>query len=109
MRALLLLPFLAACAAPVAPPALRCEGGLTLRNRSAAEVEQVFVNAGSDLLAPGTLPPRAQRPLPAPPGPGTAVRVVFANGQAAEIGGVNPCETPFLDVLDGALRAAPLR
>lgn len=106
MRLLLLPLLLAACAAPVAPPSLRCEGGMTLRNRSAAEVEQAFVNGGADLLAPGTLPPRAQRRVPAPPGPDTAVRVVFANGMAAEIAGVNVCETPFLDVLDGALQAA---
>ncbi len=106
MRALLLPLLVAACAAPVAaPPALRCDGTVTVRNRSAGEVEQLFVNGGEDLLAPATLPPRAQRAVPARPGPDNSFRVVFTDGRAAEISGVNSCETPGLDVLPGALQA----
>ncbi|MFL1463931.1 hypothetical protein ACI6QG_17100 [Roseococcus sp. DSY-14] len=110
MRALPLLLLLAACAAPgAAPPALRCDGSLTVRNRSGAEVEQLFVNGGADLLAPATLRPGAQRAVPAQRGPGNAVRVVFADGRAAEIAGLDSCETPGLDVLPGALQAVPPR
>ena len=106
MRLILLPLILAACAAPVAaPPNLRCDGTVLVRNRSMGEVEQLFANGGQDALAPATLPPGAQRMVQARPGPGNAFRVVFTDGRAAEIGGVNSCETPGLDVLPGALQA----
>ncbi len=105
MRPLLLPLLLAACAAPVAPPALRCDGAMTVRNRSAGEVEQLFVNGVEAMPAPAILPRGGQRPVQARPGPDNAFRVVFTDGRAAEIGGVNSCETPGLDVLPGALQA----
>lgn len=110
MRALPLFLLLAACAAPVAaPPSLRCDGTVLVRNRSAGEVEQLFANGGEELLAPATLPRGAQRTVQARPGPDNAFRVVFTDGRAAEIGGLDSCDTPGLDVLNGALQATRLR
>lgn len=100
---------LAACAAPppgATPASANCPGAMVLRNASPTAVEQFFANAGPDLLAPGTLPPGAQHPFQASPGQPNSFRVVFVDGTAGEITGINPCDTPVLTVIPRGLRAS---
>lgn len=113
MRALLILPLLAACAAPGAPPPRdACPGQVLLRNAAPLAVEQVFAgdaaNWGTDLLGQGTIPPGGQValrvPVP-PPGARSGFRVVFVNGRAAELPGVDVCATPNVVVLPDGMRA----
>lgn len=125
MRALFALPLLAAaaaCAAPGAPTTttgaarLGCTGEVRLANASGQVVEQAYVGApgawGPDLLAPGTLAPGASAAFRLPPPPREArraVRVVFDNGRAAELPGLDLCETPDVTVERGGVRAEAAR
>ena len=111
--ALLVLPLLAGCAGGGADPvaALGCSGELRLRNLGPMTVEQAFVSPrgpedwGPDLLAPGTLPPGAQQVVAGAPGR-NAVRIVFANGRAAEILALDVCATPNLAIQPTGLLAS---
>lgn len=107
-RTLLALPLLlAACAAPPSrAPSTDCPGAMVLRNQSPTTVEQFFANNGPDLLAPGTLPPGAQRPFQANPATPNQFRVVFVDGTAGDISGIHPCDTPVLTVIPRGLRAS---
>lgn len=104
-RAILLLPLLAACAGEGgnAVPAIGCSGEVRLRNTGNLTVEQAYFspsgpgNWGRDLLAPGTIPPGGDRVVMAPPGR-NAVRIVFANGRAAEMPAMDVCATPSLSI-----------
>jgi hypothetical protein len=111
--ALLLLPLLAACGSGGGDTvaALGCSGELRLRNQGPVMVEQAFVSArgpgdwGPDLLAPGTLPPGAEQVVRGTPGR-NAVRIVFANGRAAEIPSLDVCATPSLGIQPTGLLAS---
>jgi hypothetical protein len=100
---------LAGCAGPGAPN-LGCSGEVRLRNQGAATVEQVYLSPagpadwGQDRLAPGVLPPGAEARLSAAPGR-NAVRVVFANGRAAEMAAMDVCATPELTIQPAGLLA----
>jgi hypothetical protein len=122
MKRLLPLLLLAACAGPQAPapagpraaaPREGCTGQIFLRNASGQAIEQIYAGRpgdwGSELMPQGTLPPGAQGAfrLGVPPaGQRTGFRVVFVNGRAAELNGVDICETPAVTVLPDAMRAA---
>jgi hypothetical protein len=97
-----------------------CAGGglcagrdVVLRNASALPVEQAYFGTGApdgwgaDLLAgrPG-LTPGATATLRASGGAATAraLRVVWSNGRAAELAGVDACRFGQVVVLDGAMR-----
>ncbi|WP_421989659.1 hypothetical protein [Roseococcus sp.] len=111
MRLPLLLPLLlAACAAPPSGGTGGCDGRIQLRNASSLAVEQLYVSTagpadwGRDLLAPGHLPAGATQTVMARSGL-NAVRVVFANGRAAEMAGMDVCANPILTVLPNGLQA----
>lgn len=103
MRALLLLPILAACAAPPSGGMVGCDGRIQLVNAAPVAVEQLYVSAagpsdwGRDVLAPGTLAPGATQTVAVRPGI-NAVRLVFVNGHAAEMPGLDVCANPVLTV-----------
>lgn len=111
--AVLLLPLLAACGAGGGDPvaSLGCSGELRLRNQGPMTIEQAFVSArgpgdwGPDLLAPGTLPPCGEQVVRGTPGR-NAVRIVFANGRAAEIPALDVCATPNLGIRPTGLLAS---
>lgn len=111
--ALLLLPLLAGCAAGGGDPvaSLGCAGDLRLRNLGPVTVEQAFVSPrgpdewGPDLLAPGTLPPGAEQVVRGAPGR-NAVRIVFANGRAAEMLALDVCANPNLAIQPTGLLAS---
>lgn len=109
MRALLLLLFLAACAAP-SPGGLGCDGRIEVRNAARQAIEQLYLSPagpsdwGRDLLAPGTLPPGGTLPVTARPGI-NAVRVVFINGRAAEMAAMDVCAAPILTIQPNGLQA----
>ena len=111
MRALLPLPLLlAACAAPPSGGTGGCDGRLQLRNAAPVAVEQLYVSTagpsawGADLLAPATLAPGGARTVTVRPGL-NAVRVVFVNGRAAEMAGLDVCANPLLVVQPNGLQA----
>jgi hypothetical protein len=103
VRALLLLPLLAACATPPSDGMVGCDGRIQLRNAAPVAVEQLYVSTagpsdwGRDLLAPGLLAPGATQTVTARPGL-NAVRLVFVNGHAAEMAGLDVCANPVLTV-----------
>lgn len=111
--ALLLLPLLAGCAGAGgdAVSTLGCSGELRLRNQGPMTIEQVFVSPrgpaqwGPDLLAPGTLPPGATQVVRGAPGR-NAVRIVFANGRAAEMLALDVCGNPNLGISPTGLLAS---
>ncbi len=113
LRALVLLPLLAACAGEGAGPAatLGCSGEVRLRNIGPMAVEQAYFspagpgNWGRDLLAPGTIPPGGDLLVTATPGR-NAVRIVFANGRAAEMPAMDVCTTPTLSIAPTELIAS---
>jgi len=109
-RGFLLLPLLAACAGGEVAT-IGCGGEVRLRNAGSVAVEQAYIsqagsaNWGRDLLAPGTLPPGAERVVQAVPGR-NAVRIVFANGRAAEMAALDVCATPNLRIQPAELLAS---
>lgn len=110
MRSLLLLPLLlAACAAPPSGGSGGCSGQLDVRNAASSGVEQLYVSTtgpsdwGRDHLAPSTLPPGAARSITVRPGL-NSVRVVFVNGRATEMAGMDVCATPVLTVQSNGLQ-----
>lgn len=116
MRALPLLLILAACGAPSSPGAPVAGGmawgcnELELRNTAAVTVEQAYFSAagqadwGQDLLAPATLPPGGVQRVRVRPG-SSAARIVFANGRAAEMAGLDVCGAPVLVIQQNSLLA----
>ncbi len=111
MRVFLLAPlFLAACVAPPPGATGNCDGRMQLRNSAPVAVEQLYVSPagpadwGRDRLAPDTLPSGAARGFAVRPGL-NAVRVVFANGRAVEMAGMDVCASPVLTVLPNGLQA----
>lgn len=112
MRALLLLPLLlAACTAPPSGGMMGCDGRIQLRNAAPVAVEQLYVSPagpsdwGRDHLAPGTLPTGGVQSVVVRPGV-NAVRVVFVNGRAAEMAGMDVCANPVLIVQPNGLQAS---
>jgi len=109
-RIFLLLPLLAACGGGEVAN-IGCSGQVRLQNVGSVVVEQAYLSQGGsadwgrDLLAPGTLPPGAEKVLQAVPGR-TAVRLVFANGRAAEMSAMDVCATPNLRIQPTALQAS---
>jgi hypothetical protein len=109
--ALLTLSLLAACAGEGASTAPRggCTGPVTLRNEARQAVEQFYASPtgpgawGQDLLAPNTLAVGGAFPTRVPAGAGH-FRVVFVDGSAAEIGGLDPCQTGSLTVTGRDIR-----
>jgi hypothetical protein len=112
--ALLALPLLAACAAEApAPGGLgACTGPLTLRNEARLAVEQFYASPvgpgawGDDLLAPDTLPVGGSVSFRVAPGT-SHVRVVFVDGSAAEIGGLDLCRIRSVTVTGREIRGGP--
>lgn len=113
-RLLLLLPLLAACAGGEganSTATLGCSGEVRLRNVGNMAVEQVYFSAsgpanwGPDLLAPTDIPPGGDRAVRATPGR-NAVRIVFANGRAAELPAMDVCATATLSIAPHELIAS---
>ncbi len=109
MRPWPLLLLLTACAAPGGQVStLGCSGQLTVRNSSSQAIEQIYVSQagprdwGPDLLATGTMPMGDSRTFQAKPGV-NSFRAVFVNGRAAEMAGLDVCDTPVLTVLPNNL------
>ncbi|MBS7791544.1 hypothetical protein KTR66_16195 [Roseococcus sp. SDR] len=104
---LLLLPLIAAACAggegtnPAA--SIGCSGQVLLRNIGPMAVEQAFFSAagpgnwGRDLLTPTDIPPGGDRTVMATPGR-NAVRIVFANGRAAEMPAMDVCTSGTLTI-----------
>ncbi len=96
-------------------PVAACGGGgrgcsATLANASGQPIEQVYLaragNAwGRDLVAPGEVPPGGTLPLRFGTEGSHGVRVVWANGRAAELQGVNACRMTRVTVRDAELQA----
>jgi hypothetical protein len=75
-------------------------------------VEQLYlatdgqVGWGASLLSAGELPPGGTAALPLPGGPGqVALRIVWVDGRAAELAGLDRCAVSRVTVLDGGLQA----
>jgi hypothetical protein len=108
---LLLLGGLAACAAPGTPTGARCEGVLLAVNGAAMAVEQLYVspaapaNWGRDRLAPNTLLPGGTFEMRTGAEP-QSVRVVFVDGSAAELMGMDVCANPRLLIGPRSLQPA---
>jgi hypothetical protein len=113
--ALLLLVALAACGpAGLQPGRLGCGGTreVALVNASSLPVEQLYLGNGRpdgwgrDLLGQASpLPSQRSLALRLPGARGQAVRAVWVNGRAAEIGGLDGCGVQRIVVTDGAMRA----
>ncbi len=109
--ALLALPMLAACAGDGSPsgPLGGCTGPVTLRNEARLAVEQFYASPtgpgawGADLLAPNTLPVGGAFPTRVPAGT-NHFRVVFVDGSAAEIGGLDSCRISSVTVTGREIR-----
>ncbi len=108
----------AALAGCGAPAALRPAGSCGPRevqvvNLSSLAVEQFYLGTGApggwgaDLLAGrGELPSGGALALRLPPGPApSALRAVWVNGRAAELGGMDGCAAARITLTDGAVRA----
>ena len=110
-RSFWLLPLLAACAGGEVAT-ISCAGEVRLQNAGSLAVEQVYFSAagpanwGRDLLAPAMLPPGGDHLVQAAPGQ-NAVRIVFANGRAAELPTMDVCRTPNLRIRPTDLLASP--
>lgn len=111
-RLALLAPLLlAACAGDGAPsgPLGGCTGPVTLRNEARLAVEQFYASPtgpgawGPDLLAPNTLPVGGAFPTRVPAGT-SHYRVVFVDGSAAEIGGLDSCRISTVTVTGREIR-----
>ena len=108
----LALPALAGCLPAGQPGAAAACGPreVLLRNASAMAVEQAYGGSGApggwgaELLGPAELPPGASRRLRLPAGT-RAVRLVWVNGRAAELGDIDACAIGTLTLTDAALRA----
>ena len=81
-----------------------------LRNASGVAIEQAYGGSGAaagwgaELLGPTPLPAGAGRTIRLPAG-AQAVRLVWVNGRAAELAGVDLCAISTLTLTDAALRA----
>ena len=111
----LLVPLaLVACARGNAPAGC-APASAQLENLSGQAIEQLYLSPvgtawGSDLVGQafkdsGELPSRAGLPLRFEGLGPYVLRVVWVNGQAAELGGINGCITRRITILDGLLRA----
>lgn len=103
-RTLPLLLLLAGCtAAGGVGPLGRCDAVLRVSNGADQAIEQLYVSPtgpggwGQDRLAPNTLPPGGQFQTPTG-NEAQFVRVVFVDGSAIEMGGLEVCATPMLRV-----------
>ena len=82
---------------------------LPLRNASTLAIEQAYGGDGSaggwggELLGSSVLPPGESRAIRLPAG-ARAVRLVWANGRAAELHGVDLCAIPGLTLTDRGLQ-----
>lgn len=105
------LALLAACAGDGAPsgPLGGCTWPVTLRNEARQAVEQFYASPtgpgawGTDLLAPNTLPVGGAFPTRVPAGT-NHFRVVFVDGSAAEIGGLDSCRISTVTVTGREIR-----
>jgi hypothetical protein len=134
-RALLALPLLAglaACGTPMDPmaslaqgtaayappaqrsaaaPARRCDTAFRVVNQSGMTVERLFFshasrgNWGADQLGSNVLPPGRSASYRASYSGAYDFRVVFADGRAAELRGVNICAASNVIVTNRGLRA----
>jgi len=83
---------------------------VTLRNASGLAIEQAYGGDGApggwgaDLIGGNPLPPGAAAPLRLP-GDTRALRMVWVDGRAAELGGIDGCAIGLITLTDQALRA----
>jgi hypothetical protein len=114
-----LLGGLAACVPPPqtvyvqqAPVARSCDTSFRVVNNSTMTVERLFFshatrgNWGADQLGQNVLPPGRSASYRAANTGAYDFRVVFANGRAAELRGVNVCAASTIIVTNGGLRAS---
>ncbi len=84
---------------------------LAVANLSAVAVEQLYFGSGApegwgaDLLGQAGLPSGTNAAVTVPERGAAAVRVVWRDGRAVELGGINACRIGRVTVLDAALRA----
>ena len=111
IRALALLAPLAGCG--TAQPGVTTCGpaDAQVENASRLTVEQFYLARageagwGADLLGPGGLPSRASLPIRFAGTGQYRLRVVWVNGQAMEMRGVDGCLARRITILDGGMRA----
>ena len=111
----LLAPLLLAACARGNAPAGCAQAAARLENLSSQAIEQLYLSPvgspwGRDLIGQefkggGELPSRAGMPLRFEGLGPYALRVVWVNGQAAEMSDINGCTTLRITILDGLLRA----
>lgn len=83
---------------------------VTLRNASSLAIEQAYGGDGTpggwgaELIGASPLPPGAARALRLPGGT-RALRMVWVNGRAAELGAIEGCAFASVTLTDTALRA----
>lgn len=98
---------LAACAVQTGRPACG-EQRLEASNTAALPVEQLYYGApgawGEDLLGAAGLEPGAARPVVLPGVPGLALRVVWADGRAVELPGLDPCRNVRIVMTQSTIR-----
>lgn len=109
MLKLLPLLLLAACARGNAPAGC-APAAARLENISGQAVEQLYLSQagppwGADLVARDPLPSGTGLPLQFEGRGPYALRVVWVNGQAAELRGIDGCTTRHITIRDGGLRA----
>lgn len=105
----LAFPLAMAACAPTGQPGCGARE-VTLRNASSLAIEQAYGGDGSpggwgaDLVGANPLPPGAAAALRLPGGT-RALRMVWVNGRAAELGGIDGCAIGLVTLTDTALRA----
>lgn len=102
-RALPLLLLAGCVASGGGAPGPRCDAVLRVSNGAGQAIEQLYVSGtgpgawGRDVLAPNILPPGGMVETRTGAEP-QAVRVVFVDGSAIEMAGLEVCATPGLRV-----------
>ncbi len=94
------------------PVAQACDTSFVAANNSGATVERLYFSHssqggwGADQLGQSVLPPGRQVSYRAANTGNYDFRVVWANGRAAEIRGVNVCRASRITVTNGGLQAS---
>lgn len=82
---------------------------LDVANLAARPVEQLYYGApgawGEDLLLGVELAQGAARPVVVPGVPGLTLRIVWADGRAIELSGLDPCRNARVVIAESSIRA----
>jgi len=99
---------LASCAVQTGQPACQARR-LEVANAAALPVEQLYYGApgawGEDLLGGAGMAAGEARPVVLPGLPGLVLRVVWADGHAIELQGLDPCRNTRIVMAERVIRA----